>query len=142
MKMHTEEQKKQLEQEEQKIDENLQRMKHRIVVFSGKGGVGKTKVSVNLAFGLSLLGYHVGLLDADITGPNVPKMLAISSEVRGVGNRLIPHECLGVKVMSIAGMLQPDQPVIWRGPLRSKLLNHCPSIWKPGNRQMLASRLS
>jgi len=109
--------------EEKKISDNLAKIKHRIVVFSGKGGVGKTTVSVNLAYALNFRGYTTGILDADITGPNVPKMLGINGSLTAVGERLIPRQNHGVKVVSVANMVSPDQPVIWRGPLRSKLLN-------------------
>ena len=121
--MLTEEQKEQIELEDQKIEENLSRIKNRIVVFSGKGGVGKTTVSINLACALHMLGNKTGILDADVTGPNVPKMLGLTGEILNVGDRLIPQEFSDIKVMSIANMIQADQAIIWRGPMRSKLLN-------------------
>ena len=95
---------------------------NRIVVFSGKGGVGKTTVAVNLAYVFAQRAMRVGLLDADITGPNVPQMTGIDEPPRYEGKRLIPHERAGVKVVSLASMLPPDAPVIWRGPLRAKAL--------------------
>jgi Mrp family chromosome partitioning ATPase/NifU-like protein involved in Fe-S cluster formation len=95
---------------------------YRIVVFSGKGGVGKTTIAVNLAYSLSRRGLSVGLLDADITGPNVPQMTGIDEPPRHEGKRLVPHEREGVKVVSLASLLPADAPVIWRGPLRSKAL--------------------
>ena len=119
----TEEQKKQIELEDKKIADIIQHIKHRIVVFSGKGGVGKTTVSVNLAYGLHLHGYKTGILDADVTGPNVPKMTGIQGELHIDGNKFIPQESHGVKVVSMANLLSPDQAVIWRGPLRSKMIN-------------------
>jgi len=121
--MLTEEQKKRIELENKKIADNIQLIKHRIVVFSGKGGVGKTMVSVNLAYGLHTLGYSTGILDADVTGPNVPKMLGIQDRLFVQEERLIPQLCNGVKVVSMANILLPEQAVIWRGPMRSKLLN-------------------
>ena len=69
------EQKKRIEQEDRVIKQRLEPIKHKIVIMSGKGGVGKTSVAVNLALSLALNGFRVGLLDVDITGPNVPKML-------------------------------------------------------------------
>jgi len=113
----------QVQTEEKKISDNLAKIKHRIVVFSGKGGVGKTTVSVNLAYALNLRGYSAGILDADITGPNVPKMLGITGSLMTKDDRLIPRINHGVKVVSIANMISADQPIIWRGPLRSKALN-------------------
>lgn len=95
---------------------------HCLVVFSGKGGVGKTTVSVNLAYALSALGRSVGLLDADITGPNVAQMTGIKRRPRVRGNRLLPHERAGVKIVSLATLLAAEVPVIWRGPMRSKAL--------------------
>jgi len=99
-----------------------ERIPHRIVVFSGKGGVGKTTVAVNLACLFAQRAMRVGLLDADITGPNVPQMTGIDEPPRHKGKRLLPHERSGVKVVSLASMLPPDAPVIWRGPMRSKAL--------------------
>ena len=119
----TEEKQRQIEIRDRMITENLGKIKHRIVVFSGKGGVGKTTVSVNLAYGLQLEGNRTGLLDADVTGPNVPKLLGLSGEMFLHQDRIIPREIYGLKVVSIASMLQPGQPVIWRGPMRSNLLN-------------------
>jgi len=121
--MLTEEQKKQIELENKKIADNIHHIKHRIVVFSGKGGVGKTTVSVNLAYGLHLHGNKTGILDADVTGPDVPKMTGIQGELHTDGNKIIPQESRRVKVVSMANLLPPDQAVIWRGPLRSKMLN-------------------
>lgn len=121
--MLTEEQKKNIELENKKIAYNIRQLRHRIVVFSGKGGVGKTTVSVNLAYGLHIHGYKTGILDADITGPDIPKMTGIQGELHINGKRIIPQESHGIKIVSMANILPPDQAVIWRGPLRSKMLN-------------------
>jgi len=107
---------------EQAIDRAMSNIGHRIVVFSGKGGVGKTTVAVNLAFALAQQGIRTGLLDADITGPNVPQMAGIHEPPRSDGQRLLPHEVADVKVVSLASMLPPGAAVIWRGPMRSKTL--------------------
>jgi len=95
---------------------------HRIVVFSGKGGVGKTTVAVNLACLLSQGSHQVGLLDADITGPNVLQMMGITDHPVAKDDKLIPHERHGVKTVSLASLLPADAAVIWRGPMRSKAL--------------------
>jgi ATP-binding protein involved in chromosome partitioning len=88
-----------------------------IAISSGKGGVGKTTVAVNLAVALAQSGSRVGLLDADIYGPNVPIMMGVKSLPPPEADRLIPGEAYGVKVMSIGFLVQPDQPLIWRGPM-------------------------
>jgi ATP-binding protein involved in chromosome partitioning len=121
--MITEEQKKQLEEEEEKISQTLGKIDHKIVVFSGKGGVGKTTVSVNLAYGLKLKNFKVGLLDADVTGPNVPEMIGMNKKLLNLDEKIIPNNWKGVEIVSAASMIQKDQPIIWRGPMRSKLLN-------------------
>lgn len=95
---------------------------HRIVVFSGKGGVGKTTVAVNLACTLGLRSYRVGLLDADITGPNVLQMLGIHEAPKSVDDKLVPHEQHNVRAVSLASLLPADAAIIWRGPMRSKAL--------------------
>ena len=94
-----------------------------IAVGSGKGGVGKTTLSVNLAVALAKLGHKVGLLDADVYGPNVPLMLGMSGQPRMVGeNRIEPLEAFGVKVISV-GFLNPgDKPIIWRGPMLHQIV--------------------
>ena len=94
-----------------------------IAVGSGKGGVGKTTISVNLAIALAKLGQRVGLLDADVYGPNIPLMLGTSATPRVIGeNRIEPLECHGLKVLSV-GFLNPgDRPLIWRGPMLHSLI--------------------
>jgi ATP-binding protein involved in chromosome partitioning len=94
-----------------------------IAVGSGKGGVGKTTLAVNLAVSLAKLGHKVGLLDADVYGPNVPLMLGVNSQPRMVGeNRIEPLEAFGVKVISV-GLLNPgDKPIIWRGPMLHQII--------------------
>ena len=94
-----------------------------IAVGSGKGGVGKTTLSVNLALALSSLGHKVGLLDADVYGPNVPLMLGTSATPRVVGdNRIVPLDIHGLKVISV-GFLNPgDKPLIWRGPMLHSII--------------------
>jgi ATP-binding protein involved in chromosome partitioning len=88
-----------------------------VAVGSGKGGVGKTTVAVNLALGLTALGRKVGLLDADVYGPNVPLMMGVSEPPKAYGDRIQPVENYGVKLMSM-GFLNPgDKPLVWRGPM-------------------------
>jgi len=94
-----------------------------IAVGSGKGGVGKTTLAVNLAIVLAKLGHKVGLLDADVYGPNVPLMLGISGQPKiGGDNRITPLEVHGLKVISV-GFLNPgDKPLIWRGPMLHSII--------------------
>jgi ATP-binding protein involved in chromosome partitioning len=88
-----------------------------IAIGSGKGGVGKTTVSVNLAIGLARMGRKVGLLDADVYGPNVPLMMGAHETPTGTAERIRPLERYGVKLMSM-GFLNPgDKPLVWRGPM-------------------------
>ncbi len=92
-------------------------MSHVIAVGSGKGGVGKTTVSVNLAVALAKLGHKTGLLDADVYGPNVPLMMGIQEMPHVRDETIVPLEQYGVKLMSM-GFLNPgDKPLIWRGPM-------------------------
>lgn len=95
----------------------IQGVKNLIAVGSGKGGVGKTTVAVNLAVALAADGHRTGLLDADVYGPNVPLMMGINRTPAARGDMIIPLEQYGVKLMSL-GFLNPgDRPVIWRGPM-------------------------
>src|SRR5215467_12021427 len=92
-------------------------VKNLIAVGSGKGGVGKTTVSVNLAIALARLGHKVGLLDADVYGPNVPLMMGVRATPNAIGERIQPIEKNGVRIMSM-GFLNPgDKPLVWRGPM-------------------------
>ena len=108
-------------QQEKRLKENLSKIKSKLVVMSGKGGVGKTTVSVNLAYGLAIKGYKTGILDIDIHGPNIAKML-------GIEDVKLMNSDLGIEPASVLPNLKaislaligygPDQPVIWRGPLK------------------------
>jgi Mrp family chromosome partitioning ATPase len=110
--------------QDRRIQENLQDVRARIVVFSGKGGVGKTTVAVNLALALAKRDKGVGLLDADVTGPDVPKMVGLAGRItKGDPGVMVPPELDGVKVVSIASLIPEDSPIIWRGPLRSRALD-------------------
>ena len=93
-----------------------------IAVSSGKGGVGKSTVCVNLAVSLAARGARVGILDADIYGPNIPRMMGVMEAPRVVNDRIIPLDAHGVKVMSIGFIIERDQPAIWRGPIVMKIL--------------------
>jgi ATP-binding protein involved in chromosome partitioning len=93
-----------------------------IAVGSGKGGVGKTTVAVNLAIALSQLGHKVGLLDADVYGPNVPLMMGIRDQPTAHGDRIVPLQQYGIELMSM-GFLNPgDKPLIWRGPMLNSVI--------------------
>ena len=94
-----------------------QSFRNTIAVSSGKGGVGKTTVAVNLAISLAIEGARVGLLDADILGPNVPMMMGREQMPTPVNRKMIPAENYGVKFISMAFLVKPDQPLIWRGPM-------------------------
>jgi ATP-binding protein involved in chromosome partitioning len=103
--------------------EPVEGIKQIIAVTSGKGGVGKTTCSCNLAVALSKLGAKVGILDADITGPNVPLMMGVDDyQPAAKDNRIVPPENFGVKVISMAFFVSRDTPVIWRGPMLDKAI--------------------
>jgi ATP-binding protein involved in chromosome partitioning len=119
-----------LKQEERTLETRkvLPGVEHVIAVASGKGGVGKSTVSSNLAVALAQLGYKVGLVDADIHGPSVPTMFDVAGEkpqpveVEGK-TKIEPVEQYGVKVLSIGFFADPDQAIVWRGPMASRALN-------------------
>lgn len=95
-----------------------------IAVASGKGGVGKSTVAVNLACALARLGLRVGLLDADIYGPSVPRMLGLSDPPRaGPDKRMLPSQAHGIRAVSIGLMVGEASPMIWRGPMASSAVN-------------------
>ncbi len=94
-----------------------QQFRNTIAVSSGKGGVGKSTISVNLAISLAQEGARVGLLDADILGPNIPMMMGIDTMPPPQNRKMIPAERFGVKFISMAFLVKPDQALIWRGPM-------------------------
>jgi ATP-binding protein involved in chromosome partitioning len=98
-------------------------VKNVIAVASGKGGVGKSTLAVNIAAGLSALGARVGLFDADVYGPNVPRMVAADEAPKATQDEtIVPPEKYGMKLMSMAFLVGEDDPVIWRGPMVHKVL--------------------
>ena len=107
-------------------------VKNVIAVGAGKGGVGKTTVSVNLAVALSKIGARVGVLDADIYGPNIPIMLGLQAQLQVDGKRIRPAEKYGLQVISMGFLTQDEAPVIWRGPmLHSAIQQFCrDAAWK------------
>lgn len=107
------------------LTENI---KHIIAIASGKGGVGKSTIAVNLAVALSKLGFRTGILDADIYGPSIPIMFDLLderplAEKRGASDVILPAEKYGLKIMSIGFFIEPSQALIWRGPMASNALN-------------------
>jgi len=94
-----------------------QQFRNSIAISSGKGGVGKTTVAVNLAISLAKSGARVGLLDADILGPNVPMMMGVEQMPPPRNRKMVPAEKFGVKFISMAFLTKPDQPLVWRGPM-------------------------
>ena len=94
-----------------------------IAVSSGKGGVGKSTVAANLAVALAQQGARVGLMDADIYGPNIPRMMGINAAPPVVNEKIIPLQAHGVKIMSLGFMIERDQPAIWRGPIIMKIIS-------------------
>jgi Mrp family chromosome partitioning ATPase len=109
------------EHEQTRLQEKLFRIHHKIMVMSGKGGVGKSTVAINLAAGLALSNHQVGILDADLHGPDVPRMLGIEGRhLTGRGDTVEPVEVFkGFKAVSMALLAQdPDKAIIWRGPLK------------------------
>jgi len=93
-----------------------------IAVSSGKGGVGKSTVTTNLAISLAKLGYHVGLMDADIYGPNIPRMMGVDEAPPVQDDKIQPLLAHGVKVISLGFLIERDQPAIWRGPIVMKII--------------------
>ena len=93
-----------------------------VAVSSGKGGVGKSTVATNLAIALAATGARVGLMDADVYGPNVPRMMGVNAPPPVVNEKIIPLEAHGVKVISLGFLIERDQPAIWRGPIVMKIV--------------------
>ena len=111
-------------QQRRAITQNLSEIKTKVAVYSGKGGVGKTTVAVNLAVTLAKQGNSVGLLDVDIDCPNVTKVLGITEPPSQVNGKLVPSERFGVKVVSMGFFQQKeDEAIIWRGPMVHNAIN-------------------
>lgn len=106
-----------------KPEDNLANIRAIIAVASGKGGVGKSTTAVNLALGLSRLGLTVGLLDTDIFGPSIPRMMGLSGKPSSDGKKITPHENFGVKTMSIGFLVDEETAMIWRGPMVVSAIN-------------------
>src|SRR3954465_13313151 len=93
-----------------------------IAISSGKGGVGKSTIATNLAVALSQAGARVGLMDADVYGPNVPRMMGVGAPPAVLNEKIIPLEAHGVKLISLGFLIERDQPAIWRGPIVMKIV--------------------
>ncbi len=103
----------------------LKGVRNIVAVGSGKGGVGKSTMAVNIAASLGAAGARVGLLDGDIYGPTTPIMLGLDLPPKSVGNRMIPQEAAGLKFISMGLLVKSEQPLIWRGPMAHKALQQC-----------------
>ena len=101
----------------------IEKVKHFLAVASGKGGVGKTTIAVNVALALVQQGYKVGLFDADVYGPSVPVMLDISEALHQQDKMIMPKEKYGLRIMSLGMTVEQNEAFIWRGPLVSKVIN-------------------
>jgi ATP-binding protein involved in chromosome partitioning len=119
---------KKIKEGKEKITERLALIKHTIMVMSGKGGVGKSTVAANLAAGLARQGYSVGVLDGDIHGPNIPKILGVEGcSIKGdEEGYMIPVDVYkNLKAVSVGNLLEnKDQPIIWRGPMKHSIMKH------------------
>ena len=115
---------KQAAQEQQKLKDAMGKIKHKIAIISGKGGVGKSTVTVNLATSFAMQGKRVGVLDADIHGPSVPRLLGLEGQQAKTSTKgVFPVDApLGMKVMSIDFFLPEQAPTIWRGPLKMRAI--------------------
>ena len=126
---------KQMQAEQEQIRQRVKQIKHQILVLSGKGGVGKSTVAVNLAISLSDAGNKVGLLDIDIHGPSIPKILNLETKaIQAIGDTILPVEVTeNLKVMSIGFLLRgKDDAVIWRGPMKYKMIKQfLPAMTNP-----------
>jgi ATP-binding protein involved in chromosome partitioning len=96
---------------------------HVIAISSGKGGVGKSTIATNLAVALSQGGARVGLMDADVYGPNIPRMMGVAAPPAVLNEKIVPLEAHGVKLISLGFLIERDQPAIWRGPIVMKIVN-------------------
>jgi ATP-binding protein involved in chromosome partitioning len=116
--------KQQQSSEQQNLKDKMGKIKHKIAIISGKGGVGKSTVTVNLAAAFAMGGKHVGVLDADIHGPSVPRLLGLEGQqVKTAPSGVFPVDGpLGMKVMSIDFFLPEQAPTIWRGPLKMRAI--------------------
>ncbi len=133
-------QKQQMKAEQEQIRQRTRLIRHQVVVLSGKGGVGKSTVAVNLATSLALAGKRVGLLDIDIHGPSIPKTLNLEGKtLQVVGDAILPLEMTeNLKVMSIGFMLRGnDDAVIWRGPRKYQMIKQFLKDVKWGNLDFL-----
>jgi ATP-binding protein involved in chromosome partitioning len=94
-----------------------------IAISSGKGGVGKSTIATNVAVALAQSGARVGLMDADVYGPNVPRMMGVGAPPSVLNEKIVPLEAHGVKLISLGFLIERDQPAIWRGPIVMKIVN-------------------
>ncbi len=117
-------QKKNLYEQEQRLRAKMNKIKHKLAIISGKGGVGKSTVTANLAMALARKGFKVGVLDADIHGPSIPKMLGMRGKqlVAGPPGVFPAFGPLEIRVVSMDFLLQDEAPVIWRGPLKMAVI--------------------
>ena len=94
-----------------------------LAISSGKGGVGKSTIAANLAVALARAGFRVGVMDADVYGPNIPRMFGVNERPAVIGGKIQPLEAYGVKLMSLGLLIERDAPAIWRGPIIMKIMN-------------------
>jgi len=110
--------------DQQRLQDNMKQIKHKIAIISGKGGVGKSTVTANLGAALAKEGFRVGVLDADIHGPSIPRLYGLEGQTvrTNVAGAFPVDGPMGIKVMSIAFFLPGQAPTIWRGPLKMKAI--------------------